>query len=81
MKTICREVILRLGEQTDGLTLVDLRAKRKPPTGGEYVNSYFTFQCFVHHSECKPTLCHATFDKNCSETWVEAANGSIRASY
>ena len=47
MKTICREVILRLGEQTDLRTLLDLSAKRKPLTEREYVNSYFTFQCFV----------------------------------
>jgi hypothetical protein len=52
MKTICREVILRLGDQTDSWTLPDLSAKRKAQTEGEYVNSDFTAQMFrFDHSE------------------------------
>src|SRR5579864_2913216 len=47
MKTICREVILRLGDQTDSWTLLDLSAQRKAQTEWEYVNSDFTPRCFV----------------------------------
>lgn len=74
MKAICREVILRLGDQTDSWTLPDLSAKRKAQTEWEYVNSNFTPRCFVSIILRATNIVPASPPSSLNPAWARSYN-------